>query len=104
VFDPISPDKALAAVFAAGVDGLDADQCLDAIHDLERVPAVVEARKARLLARFALVRVGEPLAELATEEVALELNITSNSAECRMVFAEALVERLPGTLAALERG
>jgi len=71
---PSAPHVTLAAVFAANVDGLDADQCLDAIHDLERVAAAVEARKARLLARFALVRAGEPLAELAAEEVALELN------------------------------
>jgi len=104
VFDSSSPDKALAAVVAAGVDGLDADQCLDAIHDLERVSAVVEAWKARLYARFARVRAEGPLAEFAAEEVALELGITSNAAGNRLWFAQALVQRLPGTLAAMGRG
>ncbi|HSV65963.1 MAG TPA: DUF222 domain-containing protein [Mycobacteriales bacterium] len=105
MFDSSSPDRALAAVVAAGVDGLDADQCLNAIHDLERVSAVVEAWKARLYTRFAEVRVKEgPLAEFPAEEIALELGITSNAAGNRLYLAESLVERLPGTLAALERG
>ncbi|HSV66416.1 MAG TPA: DUF222 domain-containing protein [Mycobacteriales bacterium] len=94
----------MAAALAAGLDKLDADQCLDAVHDLERVSAVVEAWKARVYARFSPVRAGEPLAELATDEIALELGVTRNAAGNRLYLAEALVERLPGTLAALERG
>jgi len=65
---------------------------------------VVEARKARVYARFSQVRAEEPLAQLATDEVALELRITRNAAGNRLYLAESLVQRLPGTLAALGRG
>ncbi|HSV65422.1 MAG TPA: DUF222 domain-containing protein [Mycobacteriales bacterium] len=104
MFESSSPDKTLAAVFAAGVDGLDAEQCLDAIHDLERVTSAVQARQARLYARFAECRSEGPLAEWGTDEVAIELSITRNAANGRVGFARTLVERLPGTLEAMERG
>ncbi|HSV64520.1 MAG TPA: hypothetical protein VLJ59_01260 [Mycobacteriales bacterium] len=52
MFDPISPGTTLAAVFAANPHELNAVQCLGAIHDLDRVLAVVEARKAELYTRF----------------------------------------------------
>jgi len=104
VSDPSSPGKALAAVFAVSVDGLDAEQCLDAAHDLERVAAAVQARQARLYVRFAECRSVRPLARWGTDEVAIELGITRNAASNRLWFAQALVERLPDTLAAIERG
>jgi len=70
-FDSSSPDKALAAVFAAGVDGLDADQCLDTVRNLARVAAAVQARRAWLLARLAEVRSVGLLAVLERGEVDL---------------------------------
>ena len=57
-----------------------------------------------MYARFSEARAEEPLAGFAMDEVALELHITRNAAGSRLYLGCNLVERLPATLAAMERG
>lgn len=87
--------------------------CLDATLALERIKAWADAQQARILARMAdrpepvPVRRGESQRHVAGEfrdEVACALHVSFGVAHDRIEVAQALVNRLPATLALLEDG
>ena len=90
------------------VDVLDADEALDVVVAAERRIAAAQAVQMRALARFARLRPsGDPgnvMSEFAADEVAPALRLSRSSAAVRLDLATSLTTRLPGTLAALERG
>jgi Domain of unknown function (DUF222) len=77
----------------------------------ERGIAAVQARQLVLIAQFARCRpvwVGEQVqagaSEFAVDELAAELRWSRSAAGARLVLAQTLAERLPGTAAALAVG
>src|SRR3954452_364106 len=88
------------------VDSMDANQCLDAAVEVDKVIAAAQARRIRILARFGTLRPPERrgimLGDGAREELSIELGITPNAALNQIAQAEDLVERLPATVTALE--
>jgi Domain of unknown function (DUF222) len=85
----------------------DADSILEEILHCEQIVAAVQARQLRALARFADLRPdrrGVVIDEFAADEIAPLLRITRNTAHIRLDLAVQLSTRLPGTLAALDRG
>jgi Domain of unknown function (DUF222) len=98
-FDSLDTPTDLAA--------LDADSTLDEILHCEQMVAAAQARQIRALARFAELhpgRRGVVMDEFAADEIAPLLRITRNTAHSRLDLAMDLTTRLPGTLAALDRG
>ena len=86
---------------------LDDGQALLAVRDCERLIGLVQGWQQRFLARFADLRPGRPgglFGEYAPDEVACELGLSRTTAGARLALAAELTGRLPGTLAALERG
>ncbi|RZS34242.1 uncharacterized protein DUF222 [Herbihabitans rhizosphaerae] len=77
---------------------------LDALADTERVKARAEAEQMRLLAEIQELRAGTHLEEFTTDEVAAHMRWSTRTAQNRIDDAMSIVTRLPGTLAALERG
>jgi hypothetical protein len=91
----------------AEVAKLNCDSVLDEILACERVIAAAQARQLRALARFAELRpnrLGESVDEFAADEIAPLLRISHNAAQARIDLAVEMTGRLPGTLAALDRG
>ena len=78
---------------------------VDAIVGYERLAAWAQARQARLIAELASRR-AEPgsVTDWAADEVATALHQSTGTAAFRTRQATALIERLPGTLAAWEAG
>jgi Domain of unknown function (DUF222) len=86
---------------------LDADSALDEILRCEQIVAAAQVRQIRALARFAQLRPDrrDPvISEFTADEIAPLLRITHNAAHTRLYLAVQLTTRLPGTLAALDRG
>jgi hypothetical protein len=114
--------RALAASFEAG------SRHLAAVRSAQAVIGAQEARRARAIADFCRSRPASldrpeseigaaaaatraarptallPVSEWAVDEVAVALSLTESSATRLVVRSLQLVERLPGTLAALGRG
>ncbi|MBP2326368.1 hypothetical protein JOF56_006753 [Kibdelosporangium banguiense] len=90
------------------INSMNANQVLDSLIDIDKARAFCDARKARLLARFAELReperAGTDLADGAPEEVALELAMNPHTAAVHISRARDLVTRLPATTDALEAG
>lgn len=86
---------------------LDADDCLTALAAAEQQIAMLYARQARVIARFAQLRRDNPLhptSEFAADELAAALSWPRWQASRRLADAEALTTRLPATMAALDSG
>jgi hypothetical protein len=89
------------------VEWLDADDCLTALAASEQQIAMLYARQARLIARFAALRRDHPrrpTSEFTADELAAALSWPRWQAAQRLAQAEALTARLPATMAALDRG
>jgi hypothetical protein len=90
------------------IESMTDEQCLDALVDIEKMLAWYEARKVRVLARFAALRpperAGISLADGAAEEVAAELAMNPVTASIKLSHAQDMTSRLPATVAALEAG
>ncbi|MGI5128964.1 DUF222 domain-containing protein [Pseudonocardia sp. CA-107938] len=84
---------------------LDDPALIDALVGYERVVAWAQARQARLIAELSARR-AEPggVTDWAADEVGTALHLSSGTAAFRTRQAEALVSRLPDTLAAWEAG
>src|SRR5688572_16148177 len=87
---------------------MNASQVLNSLIDATKKLSYWEARKARLLARFAELRqpdrAGTDIADGAPEEIAAELAMNPHTAAIHISQARDLVTRLPATAAALEAG
>jgi hypothetical protein len=80
---------------------------LDLIAACERQIGYLHAMQTRAIARFAKLRPGKggnSVCEFAADEIGLAAGWTRALAGHRLHLTFALTERLPGTLAALERG
>ena len=90
---------------------------IEGIVGLERVASWAQARQARLLAEFAARRPSDAgdaearrcarasvCSPYAVDEVGLALRLSRTTASARLQQAASLVEELPATLAAFERG
>ncbi|MGH4026909.1 MAG: DUF222 domain-containing protein [Pseudonocardiaceae bacterium] len=86
------------------LDGVDADDALEAAAAWERLIAHAQAQQFRALARFAAVREGTVLAEFAEDEVAPVLHLSRTAAAGRVDLATRLCTALPDTMTALASG
>ncbi len=80
---------------------------LELVDACEQRIALLHAMQCRALARFAGVRPdenGRGVSKYVAEEIGLAAKWTARWAGSRLALAFALTGRLPGTLAALERG
>lgn len=100
-----------SAELLAGLDParLSDDGRLEVLAGLEKVASWVAAAQARVLAALGGPPTPAPLAavmddDFVRELVAAHMSWSGATAGGRLVVARALVERLPGTLAALEEG
>ena len=86
---------------------LNASDSLDAIVGWEKLIAFAQAAQLREIARFSQLRPGQEPGNgnyFAADEIAPAVQWTQMAANNRLVLAQALVEQLPATLNALERG
>lgn len=80
-------------------------ELLAELRAVARERARLDAHEVRLLARFSALRADENSSvDYAADEVAAELHLTPLAAARRVGNAVAMVERLPATVYALERG
>lgn len=101
----------MGARVVEGYAALDHDRRLAALAELQRARAELDAREQRLLAAIAAdppvaFRVADPGLDKqwVREEIACVLHVAPVTAADRIAIACELVEKLPATLAALERG
>jgi hypothetical protein len=84
------------------------EQVLSLLADNARARSFLDASDARLLARLAELsppnRDGILVADGTVEEIAVETGISPDKALAKLLNAQDLVKRLPGTLSALEAG
>ncbi len=103
-------DLDIEALYVADPDAHPVDRGyteLDLLAACEQQVGFLHAMQFRALARFAAVRPsdkGNLFSEFAPDEVALALGWTRAVAGMRLSLALTLTDRLPATLAALERG
>ncbi|MGH4025921.1 MAG: DUF222 domain-containing protein [Pseudonocardiaceae bacterium] len=86
------------------VDGVDADDALEAAAAWERLIAHAQAQQFRALARFAATREDTDLEEFAAAELAPVLHLSRTAATSRLELATRLTSMLPDTLTALASG
>src|ERR1700731_1458025 len=96
--------SALAAVDLPALDEFEVVEVLKAGRRLASWAASVEVRAAAELERRTMACDGEDAVEFVTCEVEAALTLTSMAAGNLMHLVRSLVERLPGTLAALSDG
>jgi hypothetical protein len=90
---------------AVPVETLSPAELLAELRVVARKRARLDAYEVRLLARFSALRTDpSSSANYASDEVAAELHLTPLAAARRVDNAVAMVERLPATVHALERG
>lgn len=89
----------------ASVEALSPDELLAELRVVAAERARLDAYEVRLLARFSALRTDpNSSVDYAADEVAAELKLTPLAAARRVDAAVAMVERLPETVRALERG
>lgn len=92
----------LARLGATELATLNATQALDAVLDIEKQQAWLEAQKQQLLSQLSS---RDPSAkQWCVEEVGAALRLSSSQARTKLAHAEQLTNRLPATLAALKEG
>lgn len=92
----------LARLASANLAELDAAQSLDAVLDIEKQQAWLEAQKQLLLSQIISRDPSEK--KWCVEEVGAALRLSGAQARTRLAHAEQLTNRLPATLAALSDG
>ena len=92
----------LARLGSTELAGLDAAQSLDAVLDIEKQQAWLEAQKQQLLSQIITRDPSEK--KWCVEEVGAALRLSGAQARTRLAHAEQLTNRLPATLAALSDG
>jgi hypothetical protein len=92
----------LARLGSTELAGLDATQALDAVLDIEKQQAWLEAQKQRLLSQLSTR--DRSAKKWCVEEVGAALRLSGPQARTKLAYAEQLTNRLPATLAALADG
>ena len=93
----------LARLGSTELAGLDPTQSLEAVLDIEKQQAWLEAHKQLLLSQI-LSRDPRPRKKWCVEEVGAALRLSGSQARTRLAHAEQLTNRLPATFAALSDG
>jgi len=92
----------LARLGSTELAGLDATQALDAVLDIEKQQAWLEAQKQQLLSQLSTR--DHSARKWCVEEVGAALRLSGPQARTKLAYAEQLTNRLPATLAALADG
>jgi hypothetical protein len=92
----------LARLGSTELTGLDATRALDAVLDIEKQQAWLEAQKQQLLGQ--LNSRDRSSKNWCVEEVGAALRLSGPQARTKLAYAEQLTIRLPATLAALADG
>jgi Domain of unknown function (DUF222)/HNH endonuclease len=93
----------LSVVLPAPQDlvGFSDAQAIEGIAATQQVIGAAQALQVRLIARLSTIRNDD---RAVSAEIALELGVSRHTAQRRVALSDALLTRLPGTLAQLESG